>query len=135
MTFSLAQAYAWSFLALLVVAAIIHVFRVKWVNTLFAKCWIGDDMQLRHLRGKNYYLTMDGQAQKYCFVTSWAVTHVALYALLGFYFPDKFFETFAIGVGFEALEWITFDCHDWVDVFWNTLGFVIGFLLRKVVTK
>jgi hypothetical protein len=112
----------------------------KPVERLFETCWLGngkrgkgDDLpsKLGRIRGMNYFLTPAGRHSGYCLVTSWAVSHILLYVVLGFMFPDRFWETFAIGALFEGVEWLTLDCHDLLDLVWNSLGFLIGYWLNR----
>lgn len=103
--------------------------RAKALERLFNKCWIGngkDWFSLGKWRGKNYSLTPTKAMEKYCFMTSWAITHLILYAIIGFLFPKMFWTSFFVGVVFEIAEWLTLDCHDLLDLFWNSLGFFIG---------
>ena len=111
----------------------------KPVERVFETCWIGkkkkgkgDDIpsKLGRFRGRNYFLTPEGRHSGYCLVTSWAITHIALYAILGFMFPERFWETLAVGVLFEGVEWIALDCHDMLDVIWNSMGFCLGYWLH-----
>ena len=82
------------------------------------------------LRGFNYYLDekerKDPQYRANCLVTTWALSHFILYLILGYYYPQMFWETFMIGIMFEIAENMAMDCHDVLDVLWNSLGFVVG---------
>lgn len=127
--------YAAAFAVLAFVTSMLFSGWFKPVERLFETCWLGnnthgkgDDLpsKLGRIRGSNYFLTPSGRHSGYCLVTTWAVTHIALYAVLGFLFPNRFWETLAVGVVFEGLEWLTFDCHDMLDVVWNSLGFLLG---------
>jgi hypothetical protein len=81
-------------------------------------------------RGDNYLIGIEdpvkNERMKNCLVTFWGVAHFALYFVLGVAAPDMFWETFAIGVGFEIYENYKFDCHDVLDVGLNSAGFLLG---------
>lgn len=130
--------YAVTLLGLVFVTSMLFSGWFTSVERLFGKCWlgqkkpgVGDETPLKRIRGSNYFLTPSGQHQGYCLVTTWAVIHIALYVVIGYMFPDRFWETFAIGLLFEGAEWITFDCHDLLDVAWNSIGFIIGQYLAR----
>jgi hypothetical protein len=70
---------------------------------------------------------------KYCILSLWALTHIFLYMLIGFFCPDLFIPSFLIGVIYEIVEKYSFECHDALDIFYNSLGFGIGFAINKMV--
>jgi len=132
--------YAASFATLLFATSMLYSGWFKPVEGLFETCWVGnnkkgdgDDIpsKLGRIRGRNYFLTPKGRHSGYCLVTSWAVSHIVLYAILGYMFPERFWETLAIGIVFEGLEWLILDCHDGLDVAWNCMGFWFGYWLKK----
>jgi hypothetical protein len=136
--------YAASFAALMFITSMLWSGWFKPVENLFETCWVGkskkgtgDDMpsKLGRIRGSNYFLTPQGRHSGYCLVTSWAISHVMLYAVLGYMFPERFWETFAIGALFEAAEWVVMDCHDVLDIVWNSMGFFLGYCLQKRFRK
>ena len=90
---------------------------------------------LRNNRGRNYYLNnangVDKDVTPNCMLTIWGLSHVILYMILGWFVPDMFWETFFIGIAFEYLEKNTFDCHDILDIMWNSIGFLIGKYFRR----
>jgi hypothetical protein len=69
---------------------------------------------------------------KYCVVTFWSVSHIMLYLLIGFFCPSLFIPSFVSGVIWEGLEKKFFQCHDIIDIFYNSFGFAIGYLLNKL---
>jgi hypothetical protein len=79
-------------------------------------------------RGASYYIGAENDSEELsnCFLTFWGLTHFMLYTALGFFCPDLFWETFAIGAGFEMYEFFKFDCHDSLDIIINTSGFAFG---------
>lgn len=104
-------------------------------------------------RGSKYYvLTLDKEKRerenhlfenekdivhkrRYCLMTMWAFTHMWLYLIIGFYCPKLFFASFFVGVLFEYFEGYFFQCHDALDIVFNSLGFLIGYQLQKWVFK
>lgn len=92
---------------------------------------------LRDNRGKNYYLNnpngIDKDVTPNCMFTIWGLSHVVLYMILGWFVPNMFWQTLIIGIMFEYLENWTYDCHDILDVMWNTIGFLLGKYLRSVI--
>jgi hypothetical protein len=73
--------------------------------------------------------------QKYCITSLWAGTHIYLYILLGFYCPSLFWLTFFIGAAFEVFEYFKWECHDAIDVIYNSIGFGIGYYLNYLYFK
>lgn len=102
------------------------------INNMQQQCVIKTDDSLEFLtaaRGGNY-LTSAAEKEKVqklktCPVTFWSTTHFILYFLLGAGAPQLFWETFTVGVIFEIFEY-SFDCHDVLDIFINTSGFLLG---------
>ena len=70
--------------------------------------------------------------RKYCLVTFWSMSHIILYTLIGFFCPSLFIPSFAIGVIWEGLEKKFCNCHDLVDIMYNSIGFGIGYILNKL---
>jgi len=88
---------------------------------------------LLKLRGNNYQITKQGlksSLTKNCLITLWGISHAALYSIIGYCCPDMFLESFIIGVGFETWEVILMDCHDVLDIVWNSIGFMIGYYIQ-----
>ena len=81
-------------------------------------------------RGNNYYIgNMDSAKQtklKTCIATFWSAAHFTLYFFLGMFAPKLFWLTFFLGAAFEVYEYKAFLCHDVLDVFYNTIGFLVG---------
>lgn len=107
------------------------------INNMHESCIIGcpsDANILTQYRGKNYYIGgTDGEKQSMlnsCLATFWSFSHFLLYSAIGFLAPDLFWDTFFIGVMFEAYESWAFDCHDLMDIVYNTSGFIVGRYLR-----
>lgn len=85
---------------------------------------------LTQYRGKNYYIGLDKTPNRFCFATFWSMSHFILYAFLGYMAPDYFWTTFLIGAAFEWYEHEYYDCHDLLDIGFNTAGFLVGRLWR-----
>jgi hypothetical protein len=68
-----------------------------------------------------------------CLTTFWSASHFALYLALGMFAPSLFWQTFAIGATFEFYEKYAFDCHDVLDVAYNSAGFLIGKMARRAI--
>lgn len=101
---------------------------------------------LTSTRGKNYFTISEKKTNeseeekekheknsKYCLVAFWAITHIGLYTLIGFFCPNLFIETFIVGALFELGEKMFYNCHDALDVIYNSIGFGIGYLIHKYV--
>ncbi|SIP86165.1 Hypothetical protein PACV_452 [Pacmanvirus A23] len=89
-------------------------------------------------RGPNYYIGEENDPSlNNCLMTFWSLSHMFFYAILGAIFPEMFWETMTIGVGFELYEKYTFGCEDYLDfLVYNPVGFGIGYLLRrKIIDK
>jgi glycopeptide antibiotics resistance protein len=51
--------------------------------------------------------------------------------IIGFFCPALFWLTFGIGFLFEILECLYANCHDAMDLVYNSLGFGLGKLLNQ----
>ena len=104
--------------------------------------------KLTSTRGSKYY-TISGERkvtndddkklfeknQSYCIVSLWALLHIILYIIIGFYCPNLFIPSLIIGALFEYFENLQWDCHDALDVAFNSFGFGIGYVLNKIIFK
>lgn len=81
-------------------------------------------------RGNNYYIGVMDAAKKQrlqsCVATFWSLAHFILYFGLGFFAPSLFWPTFFLGAAFEVYEYKAYLCHDLLDVFYNSAGFLVG---------
>lgn len=124
-----------SIAALIVIEWLVEHGGMTWIEKILDRCWGGRggaNKFFEQLRGSNYFLGGDIKYKKYCILTSWSLLHVVLYFLFGWFFPSMFWETLLMGIMFELVEWLTYDCHDLLDIGWNTLGFVMGSSLKSV---
>ena len=125
-------AYALFFVALMVIYAYRDVsFVDRFTRVCVAQCPERVWAFISPYRGNNYYIGK--KTRDRCLVTIWSVTHYLMYMVLGYLFPNMFWETFALGLLFEVVEAATIDCHDIMDVVWNTLGFITGRYIRARV--
>lgn len=124
--------YLLSFTALVMVAIMLGTRWFPWLEQITEQCWIQSIVTVRPLRGQNYMLTGAESSREFCLVTTWSIAHFLMYTLIGFIFPRYFWQSFAIGVAFEGLEWMTLDCHDVLDIVWNSCGFAFGAWLRQM---
>ena len=88
-----------------------------------------------NFRGNNYYIgsdkKLDSGTSETCLVTFWSAGHFVLFMIIGFIMPELFIVALILGIGFEVYEYYRFDCHDPLDIIWNTSGFIVGMLLNK----
>jgi hypothetical protein len=61
--------------------------------------------------------------------TFWNLSHVLYYALGSYLFPEKRILLFGIGVAWELFE-IPFGVFNFLDIFWNFIGILIGKAIR-----
>lgn len=91
------------------------------------------------LRGGQYYIgEMTEEKRKSlrgCAMTFWSASHFCLYFALGFFAPSLFWLTFSTGVAFEFYENMQFDCHDVLDVAYNTAGFIAGRACNRALAR
>lgn len=115
--------------------------KYTWAKNLSKICLIRSPSKLwdiiKNYRGKNYYLTVIEEEtmdiEKNCLFTVWALCHFILYTFLGFFAPERFWETLLIGSLFEIFENLSADCHDALDLTWNSLGFMFGRYLHQII--
>lgn len=94
-------------------------------ESCFYKCRTSECKKISSYKGKGYYIGSDKNA-KDCLFTLWNISHIFLYAILGYLCPDLFLETLITGVLFEGYERKKHNCGDILDIFCNTAGFLIG---------
>lgn len=112
------------------------------IRKIFDHCFISSPPTLynfvKNYRGSNYYLRPQieyTEDQQRCLYTSWALTHTILYFIIGFILPDLFWQSLIVGIIFEYLEDWQHDCHDILDVVWNSIGFILGAGFRRLFFK
>ena len=101
-------------------------------DCLFGLCVPSVQATLQATRGKKYIITEGENSDrlKSCLVTFWSFSHFLLYFVLGLVLPHMFLEVFFIGLAFELYEYKKFQCHDALDILFNTTGFLAGRTVR-----
>lgn len=98
----------------------------KDINSMHETCLLGcGDNNIPLPRGSNYYIGSSTTVGN-CLMTFWSLTHVWLHFVFGLLFPNAFKWSLLLGVTFELYEKYVYDCHDTLDIFWNSLGFLLG---------
>lgn len=112
------------------------------LNKFIYECLFSSETKISKLltssRGTEYYLTLPKYKylnKKNCLVSMWAFTHLGLYTMIGLFCPDLFYCSLVVGILFELSEYITKDCHDILDVVFNTIGFGIGYQINRFFLK
>jgi hypothetical protein len=118
--------------------------RFKWAVDAHKWCWKKCDKKnplcgmLAKARGDHYYLgetELDYRSQindsKFCWLGSWHISHILTHACLGF-FTENLWLSLGAGIGFEFYEMLRFDCHDSLDIVWNTVGFFLGYMIKQL---
>jgi hypothetical protein len=86
-------------------------------------------------RGKDYFIdSMNNEKEeeiKRCILTFWNLSHYLAYIIVGYLFPSMFIESMIVGIAFEYFEFLTYNCHDGLDILYNALGFITGMYLRN----
>jgi len=73
-----------------------------------------------------YYL-FDENSEK-CVVTKWEISHFFTHIFLG-YFTNIYISQ-GISVGFELYEHYDLNCGSYLDLIYNFLGYIIGYILK-----
>ena len=97
--------------------------------TCFANCNKKSCKKLTNLRDKNYYLNdYTGINLKTCMATSWELLHLLFHIFIGYYY--NIYLSLATSISFEIFEHYVYECGSYLDIFWNFIGFLIGFSLK-----
>ena len=84
-----------------------------------------------NLRDDNYSL---GDYRPYdCIFTIWELSHVILHMFLGYYY--NIYISISLSVLFELYEHYFRNCGSFMDLFWNTVGLLIGVIIRYYTTR
>lgn len=92
-------------------------------NSTFKKCIV------ENCKGDDYLLT-SGKYEMDCFMSIWELSHIYLHIIIGYHLDMRY--SLMIGGTFEVYEWSAYKCHNWMDIFWNTLGATIGGTCRYI---
>jgi hypothetical protein len=99
-------------------------------NTCIIPCTHGACQTLtKSLRDSNYLLGSTFQPAE-CIFTMWELLHMIFNAIIGYIF--NIYIALAISVLFEVFEHYTYNCASILDLFWNTIGIIIGVSLRHL---
>lgn len=71
-------------------------------------------------------------SSSYHLITGWNASHVLLYGILGFVAPDLWWLYFVVSIYWELFE-VKSECHDMMDLIWNSLGLLSGMTLRNML--
>lgn len=108
----------------------------KAYNYCFIQCKNEWCKYLLKFRGKDYFLTFNGVKQgervKNCLLSLWGILHFVLFAIIGFFVPNVFYEVILISVVYELLEYVLYDCHDALDIVLNIGGYLFGAFLYEM---
>jgi hypothetical protein len=83
------------------------------------------DIKGNHGREKNK------KGTRLCFINGWIISHILFFGIMGFLFPDYALLLVLIGFTWEITEFL-FGWHNWLDIFWNIIGIVIGVTIAKI---
>ncbi len=85
-------------------------------------------------KGAGYYLDRTGDNGT-CIFTGWELSHIIFHSFIGFFFNIQ--TSMSIGVTWELIEHYHPDmnCGNILDIFFNTLGYTIGWGLRNIVSR
>lgn len=78
-------------------------------------------------RDSNYFLSPDSNP-KNCWFTIWELSHMIMHIFIGYFYNLQ--TSLGVSVGFEVFEHYAYDCASILDIFWNMLGFSIGYSIR-----
>jgi hypothetical protein len=78
-------------------------------------------------RESNYSLGL-GISHDECIFTGWEFSHVMLHIFLGYFFNA--YISVSLSILFEIYEHYVYNCASLLDLFWNTLGLLMGIYLR-----
>lgn len=81
-------------------------------------------------RGSQYYLNTDiNENNAYnCLFTIWEASHIITHIFIGYYLDFRY--SLLIGIPFEIYENRKYNCENYMDIFYNSMGAIIGGYLR-----
>jgi hypothetical protein len=82
------------------------------------------------MRDSNYLVDSLKQPNE-CIFTFWEFSHIILHMLIGYYYNA--YISIGIGVGFEIFEHYVYNCGSFMDLFYNSLGLLIGVSIRSLI--
>ncbi len=110
----------------------------SYIDKAYSYCYISCEHPfcklLLKFRGDNYFLTFaEGQEKRInkCMLSLWGVLHVILFAIIGYFVPNVFWEIVIISILYELAEYLLYNCHDALDILLNVAGYLIGVYLQQ----
>jgi hypothetical protein len=85
------------------------------------------------LKGEGYCPEKNGRKPQGCVMTGWSLAHVLLWYVAGVALPRLWWASWITGVAFEFFEYAAYDCHDVLDILWNSAGLMLGLLTRIAI--
>jgi hypothetical protein len=86
---------------------------------------------VKSCKGSDYLLDSGSCQYEYdCFMSIWELTHVYLHIFIGYYLDMRY--VMGIGISFEIYERLMYNCENWMDIGWNTMGGLIGATCRYI---
>lgn len=144
----------------MIVNSLFHYFLVTYdghysigIRKLFATSYANvADERIRFItqyRGQNSFNVLDkylhmltkeekeqlSNKHKYSVFTYWHLVHIWHYIGLGIFAPRLLPFVIVFGILFELFELKTCNCHDPLDILYNSLGFGIGVLLNFIIFR
>jgi hypothetical protein len=109
-----------------------------------SRCFYKSDksflQKLSHIvKGEQYVVQMSHEEnmkfRKECLITTWNILHFISHLVVVFFFPYFYLEIFAVSFLYEIYEYFAYKCHDISDIFYNVIGLLMGYKLRKLYDK
>lgn len=85
---------------------------------------------IKKYRGSTYYPHISDSNDEECLLTEWGLSHFLSCMVIGFLVPRQWLLLFLATVFWEIGEYYIADCHDILDLVWNSLGIVTGVGIR-----
>ena len=110
------------------------------LSVLVVNLSMGKFMQTSFINGKGIKdplllffsrnLSQEGSIYGPRILTMWNISHVLYFALGSYLFPTLRFELWLAGLAWELTE-VAFGVSNFLDILWNSIGILIGYLLRR----
>jgi hypothetical protein len=89
-----------------------------------------EDLQKKY-KGHKYYIDPGLEDTPMCPVGIYEISHVIFHMFIGYYF--NIWYSIFIGTSFELIELHIWNCESVFDIICNTLGALIGVLIRTII--
>lgn len=108
-----------------------NLFKYQIVKDIDQFCFFNCDNEkckkyTKSTRGDQYYLS--GNDAYSCLFTVWELSHIIFHIFIGYYLDLRY--SLLVGIPFEIFEYIQYDCENYMDITYNTIGAVIGGCIR-----